>query len=703
MLPGWPGKHEGIEMLDALSVFNLKDVAAGLAGVTTPASLALMLFGVAVASFFAAAPGIGGKLLLALFLPYAMTLHPFAFIALIFGAATVGGTATTFTSVLVGVPGGIGSAATILDGYPLAKKGQANRALGASFFASLVGAFIGAIAFVISLPFFKPIVLWMGSPEFLMLVLLGLSAVAILGGSQPVKGLLSAVFGLSIALIGTDTRTGIERFTFGSAYFWDGVSLIITSMGLYAVPEMIDLFRRKGSIAQMEPLKGGQLQGVKDVIKNWWLVIRCSLVGVYVGILPGLGSSVADWFAYAHAMQTEKNTENFGKGDIRGVIASESANNSKEGGDLIPTLLFGIPGSSSMALILIGMVGVGIQPGTAILTTQAPYMYGIIWTLVIANTMATLMAMAFTKQFCRAALVPYYYMIPSVFIFCAIGAYANELDISDLIALVFWSIVGIVMRRYGWPRPPLLIAVVLGPQVQQYLWLSIDRYGTEWLTFPSVIILAMLIVFTIAYPYFRRRMSGSKAIDMDTSAEIVRAQEKGTLVTSGILFFIFIYMIWQATRWPIPANASMSGASLPVYFIAGTGLILVVVQMVRDSMVLRQQVLAGTGGTPYSREENFLEVKAWLWLAGLAASAYFLGFHITLLFYPIVFGWTYGANVRYSAIIGIVSFALCWLIFDYFNGAVWSNAIDVHFGAFLLSSQEFVVGTFNQWTGRGAS
>src|SRR3954469_9965367 len=248
-------------MLDALSVFNPKDIVAGFHGVIAAKPLILMVFGVAVASFFAAAPGIGGKLVLALFLPYAMPLDPFAFIALIFGAATVGSTATTFTSVLVGVPGGIGSAATILDGYPMAKKGEANRALGAAFFGSLIGAIIGAAAFMISLPFFKPLVLSLGSPEFLMLVLLGLSAVAILGGSQPVKGLISAVGGLSIALIGTDARTGIERFTFGSSYFWDGVSLVITSMGLYAVPEMIDLFRRKTSIAEMEPLAGGEREG----------------------------------------------------------------------------------------------------------------------------------------------------------------------------------------------------------------------------------------------------------------------------------------------------------------------------------------------------------------------------------------------------------------------------------------------------------
>lgn len=664
-------------MLEALSVFHPNDIIAGLRGVIAPFPLLLMFLGVVVASFFAAAPGIGGLLLLSLLMPYAMTLDPFAFIALIFGAATVGNTANTFTSVLIGVPGGSGSQATILDGYPLAKMGQANRALGAAFFGSLVGAIIGALAFMISLPFFKPLVLSLGSPEFLMMVLLGLSAVAILGGKQPVRGLISATVGMSIALVGTDARTGIERFTFGTSYLWDGVSLIIIAMGMFAVPEMVDIFRRKTSIAEMEPLKGGQWQGVKDVFIHWWLVVRSSIVGVWVGILPGLGSSVADWFAYAHAMQTEKNTENFGKGDIRGVIAPESANNAKEGGDLIPTLLFGIPGGSSMAIILVGMTAVGIQPGTAILTHQAPYMYGTIWTLVIANTLATLLSMAFTKQFCKACLVPYYYMIPSVFLFCVVGAYGNELDLYDLVALLFFSALGIIMRRYGWPRPPLLVAVVLGVQVQQYLWLSVDRYGLEWMTFPSVIILFLMIVATVAYPFIRNYLANRKMMDMDVLHELIRSQEKGSLIMGVALIAIFSGMIAMGTKWPLRA-------SLPVYFIAGLGLFLTSIQIVRDIMTIRQMKVAGQAPVPFTRAENLLEFGAWLWLTGLVLSCTLIGFHLTFVIFPLVFGYMYGATLRNSAYISISALLLAFLIFDYFVGTVWPSPIDAIIGNGLL-------------------
>jgi len=676
-------------MLEALSVFHPKDIVDGLFGVIAPFPLMLMVIGVIIASFFAAAPGIGGLLLTSLFMPYAMTLDPFSFIALMFGAATVGNTANTFTSVLIGVPGGSGSQATILDGYPMAKKGEANRALGAAFFGSLVGAIIGAAAFMISLPFFKPLVLSLGSPEFLMMVLFGLSAVAILGGTQPVKGLISAVVGLSIALVGTDARTGIERFTFGGSYLWDGVSLIIIAMGIFAVPEMVDLARRKTSISDMEQLKGGQWDGVKDVCRHWWLVVRSSIVGVWVGILPGLGSSVADWFAYAHAMQTEKNTENFGKGDIRGVIAPESANNAKEGGDLIPTLLFGIPGGSQMALLLVGMTAVGIQPGTAILTHQAPYMYGTIWTLVIANTMATLLSMAFTKQFSKACLVPYYYMIPSVFVFCVVGAYGNELDMNDLIALLFFSAIGILMKRYGWPRPAMLVAVVLGAQVQQYLWLSVDRYGLEWMLFPSVIVLALLIAATVAYPFIRNYLAGRKMIDMDVVHALTRAQEKGSLAIGGALIVMFLGMIAMGTRWPLRA-------SLPVYFIAGLGLLLASIQVGRDIYALRVQARTGKKPKPFSRAENILELNAWLWLAGLALGCWLLGFHVTFFVYPLIFGYVYGANLRNSLYISVSAELLLFMVFDYFVGAVWSSFLDEIISEYLLQIIGLITDVFRR-------
>lgn len=653
-----------------LDVFKLDQIIDGLLGVIAPFPLLLMILGVAIASFFAAAPGIGGLLLLSLLLPYAMTLDPFAFVALIFGAATVGNTANTFTSVLIGVPGGSGSQATILDGFPMAKRGEANRAFGAAFMGSLVGAIIGALVFMVSLPFFAPMVLSFGSPEFLMLMLWGLSSVAVLGGTQPVKGLIGAVVGLSIALIGTDARTGIERFTFGSDYLWDGIYLSIIAMGIFGVPEMVDLARRRTSISDIPPLGTGLWEGVKDVFRHKWLVVRSSMVGVWVGILPGLGSAVADWFAYAHAVQTEKNPENFGKGDVRGVLAPESANNAKEGGDLIPTLLFGIPGGSSMALILIGMISVGITPGTAILTHQAPYMYAAIWTLVIANILATLLSMAFAKQFTKACMVPFYYMVPSVLLFCVVGAYSHTLEYADLVALIVFSTIGIFMKKYGWPRPPVLVAVVLGPQVQQYLWLSTDLYGMGWMLHPSVLLLSLLVFGTIAYPFIRRYRSKRKeTMDMDVVSELVRTQERGSLAISGVLAAVFVLMIVIGMRWQLRA-------SLPVFVIAGLGLFLILFQVYRDASALRRRAVGiGEPTRDYSWDETLQEIYAWLWVTGLVIALWLFGFHLTFFAFPLAYAYAYGGDWRKALGISVGAEVLLVSIFDYMLGAVWPEPL----------------------------
>lgn len=640
-------------------------VFEGLMGILTWKSMGLMVMGVAIASFFAAAPGIGGLLLLSLLIPFAITLHPFEFIALIIGAATVGNTANTFTSVLVGVPGGSGSQATVLDGYPMAKKGEANRAFGAAFLGSAVGAVIGAATFILSLPFFTPLVLSLGSPEFLMLVLWGLSAVSVLGGKSPLKGLTCAVIGMGIALIGTDTRTGIERFTFGTAYLESPISVVIIAMGIFAMPEMFELMVKKSRIAEVESLGSGLVEGMKDVFRHWWLVVRCSMVGVWVGILPGLGSSVADWFAYAHAVQTEKNRENFGKGDVRGVLAPESSNNAKEGGDLIPTLLFGIPGGSSMAIILIGFYAVGIQTGEPMLTTQRPYMFAMIWTLVIANFMATGLALVFARQFSKACTVSYYYLVPAILMFCIVGAFSVNLDLGDIAAFVVFTILGIILKRYGWPRPPLLVAVVLGPQVQQYLWLSVDRYGYEWMAHRGVIIIFLIIVATIAWPIYRQHRAKTGAMDMELVHEVRRPVEQGSIVLALTLAAVFTYIMWQGTHWPLRA-------SIAVYLIGVLGLLLVGFQVIIDSVqISRIRRGIGEAVVAYTSQEKRREIEAALWVIGLIGSVLLIGFHITFLLFPLIFAKAQGGNWKSALWTSAGSLALIWFIFDYMYGAIW--------------------------------
>jgi TctA family transporter len=473
----------------------------GLYQVLTPNSLALMGLGVLLGSIVGFLPGIGGPSTLAIMLPFVMTMKdPYAVIALLVGFDAVGNTASAFTAVLISVPGGSGSQATVLDGYPLAKQGQAMRALSASFFASLIGGLIGPIVLLASLPFLRPMVLSFGSPEFFMLTLWGITMVGVLSGNVPLKGLLAGILGIFIAAVGADDKSGIERFTFDTNYLIEGIDLVLVALGIFAIPECIDLAARKTKVAEAQELGHGFWQGARDVFEHWWLMLRASAIGIWVGFLPGLGSSVADWFAYAHAVQTEKNKENFGKGDIRGVIAAESSNNSKEAGDYIPTLAFGIPGGTSTALILTALIAVGINPGPEMLTTQLNLTFAVVWTLTIANIIAVAICLAFIRPISRMCFMPFFSLVPMILVFVFIGAFAANRNSIDLIALLGFSFLGFVMRRHGWPRSPLVLGMVLGDKMENYLWLSYGRFGFEWLSRPGVIIIAALLLLSLCYP-----------------------------------------------------------------------------------------------------------------------------------------------------------------------------------------------------------
>jgi TctA family transporter len=479
----------------------LEAALEGLTGVLQPEALAFMSLGVLIGSLVGFLPGIGGPSTLAIMLPFVMTMKdPLLVIALLVGMDAVGNTASAFTSILISVPGSSGSQATLLDGYPMAQKGEAARALSASFVASLLGGFFGALVLFASLPVLRPIVLAFSSPEFFILTLWGISMVGILSGNAPIKGLLAGILGVLIATVGLDSKSGIERFSFDLSYLWEGVDLVLVALGLFGIPEVINLAARKTSIAKGAEFGRGYLEGILDVFRHWWLLLRTSAVGAWVGILPGLGSSVADWFAYAHAAQTEKNRENFGKGDVRGVIASEGANNAKEGGDYIPTLAFGIPGGTSTALVLTAFIAVGIKPGPDMLTTQLSLTFAVIWTLVIANVIATAICMIFAKPISRLCFLPFYSVVPPILAFIFIGAFAANFHSYDLRALMIFSLLGFFMRKYGWPRPPLLLGVVLGNKMEMYLWLSYTRYGFEWLARPMVIVLVLILIASLVYP-----------------------------------------------------------------------------------------------------------------------------------------------------------------------------------------------------------
>jgi len=387
--------------------------------------------------------------------------------------------------VLFGVPGTAGSAATVLDGHPLARQGQAGRAFGAAYSASMMGGVFGALLLAVSIPILRPVMLKIGAPELLSFSIFGLCMVAVLSGGTPLRGLAAAGLGLMIDMIGQDPQTGTLRWTMGQLYLWDGLPLVPVTLGIFALPELADMAIARRSIAdedQNADTRSGQWEGVKDTFRHWWLVIRCAFLGASLGAVPGLGAAVIDWIAYGHAARTEKGAElTFGKGDIRGMLASEGANNAKEGGALVPTIAFGVPGSASMAILLGAFLIHGLVPGPDMLRQNLDVTYTIVWSVALANIFGAGICFLASDQLAKIALIRHSIIMPMIVSVIMIGAFQARRDWGDLLAVLAFGVLGWTMKRLKWPRPPIILGVVLGGLVERYLTITVERYGTEWL------------------------------------------------------------------------------------------------------------------------------------------------------------------------------------------------------------------------------
>lgn len=481
--------------------------------VFTLARLSLLLGGVLLGSVIGFIPGIGGRVTLAILLPFIVKLDPASAMVLIVGIHAIGNTADTIPAILFGIPGSTSATATVMDGNPMAKKGEAERAMGASFLASGLGGLIGAFTVLVTIPMIRPIILTFGNPEFFMTAILAIVMIALLTGGAPIRGLTAGCVGLLIGMIGVAPQTGVERWTFNELYLSDGISLIPIALGVFAIPELVDM-TLGGAGARIAATvqtanNSTKWQGVKDVFEHWWLLVRSSLIGSWIGILPGIGSSSAIWLAYGHAVQSSKEKANFGKGDVRGVIAPEAANNASDAGDWCLTLAFGIPGSATMALVLAAMVLLGLSAGPKMLTDHLDITLVIVWSLVLANLMATGLCFLFARQLAGITKLPVHYLFPVLIVLIFLAAYQTTTDWGDLIALLGFSALGISMKRLGWPRPPLIVGIVLQRLAETYFFLTTKLYGSAWLTRPVVIILFILAVWTVVHAV--RRHARDKA------------------------------------------------------------------------------------------------------------------------------------------------------------------------------------------------
>ncbi len=493
--------------------------------------LGFMMLGIAVGLAVGILPGLGGIAGMSLLMPFIYGMDLISAIAMLIGMVAVIPTGDTFTSVLMGIPGSSASQATVLDGYPFAKKGQAARALSAAFMSSMIGGLFGAVLLTGFVIVAKPVILAFSTAELFMLAVLGLSVVGVLSGASVVRGVVACGLGIMVGAIGGAPATGESRFDLEMEYLQDGIPLVIIGLGLFAIPELCDLMRRDKPIANSSNLGSGWLQGMKDTFKNWFLVLRCSTLGTIIGAIPGLGGGVVDWIAYGHVVQSTKDTSQFGKGDIRGVIAPESANNALQGGALMPTLLFGIPGSGSMAVFLGGMALLGMQPGPSMVTTDLNLTYTIAWTLALASIIGALICFFLAAPISKLTHIPFNLIAPFMLMIICFAAFQARRDLNDLLLLFVVGILGIYMRRFGWPRPAFLVGFVLSGQVENYLYQAIQFYGWGFVQRPGVLVLAALTVISLLLAV-RNRVSDDGAVfnsQASSSGEVAAVIKTGPL------------------------------------------------------------------------------------------------------------------------------------------------------------------------------
>jgi putative tricarboxylic transport membrane protein len=596
-----------------------------------------MLIGIGLGFVVGILPGLGGPTTLALMLPFVFKMNPVEAFAFLLGMAAVTNTTGDITSILFGIPGEPTTASTIVDGHPMAKRGEAGRALGAAITSSLFGAVFGAVVLGLAIPVVRPLVLTFGSPEFFMLALLGITFVASLSGEAVLKGLIAGCLGLWFATVGMAPVSAVQRYTFGQLFLWDGIGLVPVTIGFFAIPEVIDLAVRGSSIAPVQVGRlGGVWQGVRDAMVHWALVLRCSAIGTFIAIIPGMGAATTQWLAYAHAVQSSRHRERFGHGAVEGVLGPGAANNSTLGGSLVTTVAFGVPASVTMAILMGAFLIQGLVPGPSMLM-PAPkghlaVTFSMVWTIVVSNVITSAICFLFLRQLARVTQIRGTLLIPFILVLIAVGAFAEKNVFEDVLIVLLFGALGWVMSRAGWPRPPLLLGLVLGPLAENKLFLSTGNYGMAWIGRPGVLVLLVLILAGLFVPIVSRYRQRARAAAVDRS-DAPHAERRTLRLDGAVLFTALLVLVFAAALWESLGFGLRAG--LFPWAVCAPGLVLGLVQLARD-LTGRRDASAETADDPADGSVPAEVVKRrtvgiCLWIVGFWTAIWLLGFSLATL------------------------------------------------------------------------
>lgn len=475
-----------------------------------PIVLGYIVLGSLIGLVFGVLPGLGGPAALAILLPLTYGMDPMIamfFLAAVMGSVPFGG---SISAILLNTPGTAVNAATCLDGHPMARKGEAKKALEISAAASGLGAIFGVLVLVLVLPIIRSVILLIGPPEFFILFLFGLGSVAVASRGNILKGLIAAGIGVLLSLVGYSVVFGELRFTFGSEHLWDGFSLLPVLIGVFAVGELINYSLQGGTIARDEPpLSGKNFEGIKEVLRQKKNLLRSSAIGILIGIIPGIGGAAANFIAYVEAKRHSLFPETFGTGNPEGVVATESANNAKDGGALIPTLGLGIPGSVKMAVLLGAFVLHGFTPGPLLIRDNLNIVLAVILGLVISGLLASFVGLLSAHQLAKITKINVRSIAPVVLTFCFVGAYIIRENIWDVAVSLVFGLLGFALARNGYSKVCLIIGFILGGLMErsfhQALMMSYGSFSI-FVERPLSLSLLLLLSILIIYPVLKKRL-----------------------------------------------------------------------------------------------------------------------------------------------------------------------------------------------------
>jgi TctA family transporter len=509
-------------------------------------------------------PGLSGHFALAMTVTFLYGMDPVAGVALLLAAHATVSQGGGVTAILFSTPGSGQSAATLLDGPPMRDRGDGGVAIGATMTACFLGAAVGAVVLVLLIPVLREVILVFGPPEVFMLAALALVFVAVLGREDLLRSLIAGLLGLLLSLVGLDNATNATRFTFGSPWLADGLALVPVVLGLFAVAEMFKLWRRGGMLLppgivlpSPRDRRRQMVRGMVEVFRRWPLVLRSSAIGTVIGILPGIGSTAAAFVAYGHAKQTSASPETFGTGNIEGVIAPEAASDAEDGGALASTLAFGIPGSSSMAILLSGLTVLGLQTGPAMLGTNLDILFVMIFTFVLGNLIGTIMGVAFASPLIRATGVSARVLVAVVLAIVVTAAYAGDMSLADVTVALVFGLVGYLCIVLNYSRAALLIGFVLGQPIEYNLNLALMIDGPFFFLEPLPFALLLIAGAFLAHSTFsivrdrRAARTGSGASTRDDTRD---PQREADLLTIEMVWLAGLAMLAAGALWETLAS-----------------------------------------------------------------------------------------------------------------------------------------------------